>query len=146
MGIVLVAFLAAWIVTSPAATTMISTFRRTSSVASPDSRSRFPSAYRYSMAMFCLSMYPSSRRASRSPSARGESVAASVFDRYPIRETFFGCCASAMRATTRSSTTSRIDGAAVFFIAHLVSSVMYHADRDKGKCDLHGARQQVLVE
>jgi hypothetical protein len=31
----------------------------------------------------------------------------------------------------------RIDAAA-FFIAHLVSSVMYHADRDKGKCDLHG--------
>ena len=23
-------------------------------------------------------------------------------------------------------------------IAHLVSSVIYHADRDKGKCDLHG--------
>jgi hypothetical protein len=25
-------------------------------------------------------------------------------------------------------------------IAHLVSSVIYHADRDKGKCDLHGER------
>ena len=23
---------------------------------------------------------------------------------------------------------------------------MYHADRDKGKCDLHGKRRQVLVE
>jgi hypothetical protein len=23
---------------------------------------------------------------------------------------------------------------------------MYHADRDKGKCDLHGGRRQVLVE
>jgi hypothetical protein len=22
---------------------------------------------------------------------------------------------------------------------------MYHADRDKGKCDLHGGRRQVLV-
>jgi hypothetical protein len=32
------------------------------------------------------------------------------------------------------------------FIAHLVSSVIYHADRDKGKCDLHGGRRQVLVE
>jgi hypothetical protein len=27
---------------------------------------------------------------------------------------------------------------AALFIAHLVSSVIYHADRDKGKCDLHG--------
>ena len=26
--------------------------------------------------------------------------------------------------------------AAFHFIAHLVSSVIYHADRDKGKCDL----------
>jgi hypothetical protein len=31
-----------------------------------------------------------------------------------------------------------IDGTASFFIAHLVSSVIYHADRDKGKCDLQG--------
>ena len=23
---------------------------------------------------------------------------------------------------------------------------MYHADRDKGKCDLHGGRRQILVE
>src|SRR5262245_16371083 len=30
--------------------------------------------------------------------------------------------------------------------AHLVSSVIYHADRGKGKCDLHGGRRQVLVE
>ena len=30
------------------------------------------------------------------------------------------------------------DGTAALFIAHLVSRVMYHADRDKGKCDLHG--------
>jgi len=28
----------------------------------------------------------------------------------------------------------------------LVSSVIYHADRDKGKCDLHSGRRQVLVE
>jgi hypothetical protein len=23
---------------------------------------------------------------------------------------------------------------------------MYHADRDKGKCDLHGGRRQVVIE
>src|SRR4029434_6714592 len=43
-------------------------------------------------------------------------------------------------------TTTRIDDTAALFIAHLVSSVIYHADRDKGKCDLHGGRRQVLVE
>ena len=33
-----------------------------------------------------------------------------------------------------------------FFIAHLVSSVMYHADDEiKGKCDLHGGRRQGFV-
>jgi hypothetical protein len=32
------------------------------------------------------------------------------------------------------------------FIVHLVSSVIYHADRDKGKPDLHGGRRQGLVE
>src|SRR4029453_2794931 len=51
--------------------------------------------------MFCLSMKPSPRRASRIPPARSESVAASAFDRYPNRETFFGCCAvAAVTATT----------------------------------------------
>jgi len=51
-----------------------------------------------------------------------------------------------MTATATSTTTTRIDGTAAFVIAQLVSSVMYHADRDKGKCDLHGGRRQVLVE
>jgi hypothetical protein len=32
------------------------------------------------------------------------------------------------------------------FITHLVSSVIYHAERDKGKRDLRGGRRQVLVE
>jgi hypothetical protein len=35
---------------------------------------------------------------------------------------------------------------AALFIAHLVSSVMYHADRDKGKCDLHGGKRQGFIE
>ena len=55
MGIVLVAFLAARIILSPPAAKMISTLRRTSSAASSGRRSSFPSAYRYSMAMFCPS-------------------------------------------------------------------------------------------
>ena len=67
-------------------------------------------------------------------------------DRYPIRGTFFGCCASAITPRASNTTATRIDGTAAFFIAHLVSSVIYHADRDKGKCDLHGGRRQGFVE
>src|ERR1043166_1232635 len=67
-------------------------------------------------------------------------------DRKPIRGTFFACCASAITPRASNTTATRIDGIAAFFIAHLVSSVIYHADRDKGKCDLHGGRRQALVE
>jgi hypothetical protein len=49
-------------------------------------------------------------------------------------------------ATASNTTAKRIDGTAAFFIAHLVSSVIYHVDRDKGKCDLHDGRRQGLVE
>ena len=40
----------------------------------------------------------------------------------------------------------REDDTPAFFMAHLVSSVMYHADRDKEKCDLHDGRRQGLVQ
>src|SRR5215467_6657589 len=46
-------------------------------------------------------------QASRIPSARGESVAASTGDRYPNRETFFGCCASAEKQTANTISTTR---------------------------------------
>jgi hypothetical protein len=45
-----------------------------------------------------------------------------------------------------NTTATRIDGIAAFFIAHLVLSVIYHADRDKGKCDLHGVTPQGFVK
>src|SRR5437773_5471528 len=63
----------------------------------------FSSVYRYSVAMFCPSMWPSSRRASRIPSARVDSRVASSCDRYPIRGTFFGCCAVATASATKST-------------------------------------------
>src|SRR6266550_3748364 len=63
----------------------------------------------------------------------------------PIRGTF-GSCASAITPIASNTTATRIDGTAAFFIAHLISSVIYHADRDKGKCDLHSAKRQGLVE
>ena len=37
--------------------------------------------------------------------------------RYPIRGTFFGCCASAVTATASRITTNRIDKTPAFFIA-----------------------------
>src|SRR5262245_32002648 len=51
-----------------------------------------------------------------------------------------------MTATANNTTTTRIDGTAALFIAHLVSSVIYHADGNKGMCDLHGGRRHGFVE
>ena len=57
----------------PPAVTMISTLRRTSSAASRGARSGFPSAYRYSMAMFCpLDVAKLAREPAGSASARVE--------------------------------------------------------------------------
>ena len=50
-----------------------------------------------------------------------------------MRGIFVGCCASAVTARASNTTATRIDDTAAFFIAHLVSSVMYHVERDKGK-------------
>ena len=54
----------------PPATTMTSTGALTRSVASAGSRSRLPSAHRYSMATFCPSTHPSSRSPCRNASSR----------------------------------------------------------------------------
>ena len=43
--------------------------------------------------MFCSSMYPSSRRASRIALERLDSEEGESDDRYPIRAIVFGCCA-----------------------------------------------------
>src|SRR5262249_52459175 len=51
-----------------------------------------------------------------------------------------------MTATASITTPTRIDGTAALFIAHLVSSVMYHADRDKGKCDLYGEQSEGTLD
>src|SRR5262249_40210079 len=77
---------------------------RTSSAARSEDRSCFRSAYRYSKAIFCPSMKPRSRSASRIPSERGNSLVGSPDDRYPIRGTFFGCCASAWMPKVMSTT------------------------------------------
>src|SRR4029450_6922919 len=145
MGIVVVALLAANPSTVPP-TTIRSTFRRTKSPVSSGRRSRFCSANRYSMVIFFPSIQPSllssCRNASKSP-AIPEAVLES---RKPMRGFFPACCASTVTPRANNTTATRIDGTAAFFIAHLDSSVMYHADTDKGKCDLHGGRRQVLVE
>jgi hypothetical protein len=60
MGIVLVAFFAAWI-TGVAPATMRATFRRTNSSANAGRRSMLPAAQRYSIEMLCPSTHPRSR-------------------------------------------------------------------------------------
>jgi hypothetical protein len=44
--------------------------------------------------------------------------------RYPIRGTFFGCCASANTATASSIAATKIDDQPTFFIAHLVTEAI----------------------
>src|SRR5262245_39423776 len=53
-----------------------------------------------------------------------------------MRGTFAGCWASARTAPVSSITATRNGGAGAFFIAHLDSSVIYHADSDKEKRNL----------
>jgi hypothetical protein len=74
-----------------------------------------------------------------------DSRAGSCVDRYPISGTFFGCCASAITPRASNTTATRIDDTAAFFIAHLVSSVIYHAEGNKEKVIYDGS-QQVFVE
>jgi hypothetical protein len=50
-----------------------------------------------------------------------------------------------MTAAANNITTNDIDSSAAFFIAHLVSSVIYHADRAKEKCDLRAKGDRVSL-
>src|SRR5262249_46312487 len=113
---------------------------------SPGKRSSFPSADRHSITMFFPSTYPSSRSPCLNASMRAALTEREVAARYPIRGIFFGCCASAITPRASNTTATRIDGTAALFIAHLVSSVLYHADSNKGKCDLHGGRRWGFIE
>src|SRR5947208_16647179 len=101
IGLVPVAPLAGRVAVGPL-DRMTSTLRRTSSAARSGSRSNFPSAHRYSMTMLFPSTYPSSRRPCRNASVRGEIEEGETALRNPIRETFFGCCASAAELNAKS--------------------------------------------
>jgi hypothetical protein len=50
-----------------------------------------------------------------------------------------------MTATASNTTATRIDSTAALFIAHLVSSVIYHADANKEKV-ICGERRLEVVE
>src|SRR6266576_6739399 len=63
-----------------------------------------------------------SRRASRSPAERADSRAGSLFDRYPIRGTFFGCCAWAELQSTKIIALSART-VIFFFMSFAVSNV-----------------------
>ena len=132
-GMVVVAFLAALVSAGPPVT-ISSTLRRTRSAARSGSRSKFPSAHRYSMTMFFPSTYPSSRRPRWSASMRAEILEGEVTPRNPIiRGTFAGCCASPKTATASNAPATRIDANAVFLNGRLIAGVIYHADGNKEK-------------
>lgn len=102
MGIVLVAFLAK---KAPPAgeVTRTSTFRRTSSAASAESRSTRPAAYRSSMMTLAPSTYPSVRSPSRKAACqRLYGSMSELSERKPIRQTFpVGGAPEANDTTTR---------------------------------------------
>src|SRR5262249_25230096 len=53
-----------------------------------------------------------------------------------MRRTFAGCWPSAIAVIANSITVPRIDSTAAFFIVRLISSVVYHDERGKEKCNL----------
>jgi hypothetical protein len=55
------------------------------------------------------------------------------------------CCASARTAPASTTTVTKIDGSADFFIAHLVVSVIYHGVGNKEQV-IYGERRQGFVE
>jgi hypothetical protein len=57
----------------------------------------------------------------------------------------FDRCASAITPTASNTTATRIDGTAAFFIAHLVSSVIYHAEENKEKV-IDGETPKVVID
>jgi hypothetical protein len=65
--------------------------------------------------------------------------------RNPIRETFFGCCASAVTATASSITAIRIDDTPAFFIAHLILDVLITRTEIKESV-IYGGRRYTFVE
>src|SRR5215467_4817355 len=115
---------------------MTPTLRRTSSAASSPWRSNFPSADRHSMTIFFPSTYPSSRSPCRNASTRATLEERDATVRYPIRVTFFGCCASTATATASNAPANRIDASAVFLNGRFISGVIYHAGGSKEKCYL----------
>jgi hypothetical protein len=69
----------------------------------------------------------------------------SVFDRYPIRGTFVGCCASAITPRASNTTATRIDDTRAFFIAHLILDVLITRTEIK-KSVIYGGRRYTFVE
>ena len=133
MGIVLVAFLAAWTHRVPSCyhdDINLETHQLGRKLRSPIALPLRISVLDGDVLSFYVAKLAQS---SRIASERVDSLAGSCDDRYPIRGTFFGCCASAMTATASITTATRIDGTAAFFITHLVSSVIYHAYGSKEK-------------
>jgi hypothetical protein len=68
----------------------------------------------------------------------------SLDDKYPIRGTFFGCCALAITPTASITNTNRIDKTPAFFIADTVRYVSRGAVLEE--TEIYDGRRQVFVE
>src|SRR5262249_38130925 len=101
IGVAVVTFLAGRVSVAPLVT-MISTSRRTNSAARSGRRLFLPSAYRYSMTMFCPSIHPRSRSPCWNALCQGTVSEAENGERMPIRAIFFDCCADADGQSARS--------------------------------------------
>src|SRR5215510_414291 len=91
-----------------------STLSPINSAVSSGSRSNLPSADLYSITMFFPSTYPRSRRPCQNASRKSGFVEPD--DRYPIRGTFFGCCASDGKQSARSKEHGAKSQTKMFFL------------------------------
>ena len=128
MGIALVAFLAARTDLVPPDITMISTLRRTNSARSSGARSN--SLPQIGIRWQCSVLLYSQARAEPAEMPRNGWIRYWVgIDRYPIRGTFPGCCASAMTAIASGTAKKGLIRHPVLHYIH--HWVMYHAGEVK---------------
>lgn len=94
----------------------------TRTLAKSSSHSYFSSAQRYSMTMFLPSTYPSSRSPCRNASMRAVLTEGESAPRYPIRGTFFDCCANDASGAERTRTQRNDQFAAIIHSSPLVGA------------------------
>src|SRR6187549_3739915 len=96
--------------------------------------------------MLCPSMSPSSRRASRTQSERSDSLAEWPDGSIAYPRDFLPLLGLDYDRNSKQHHCNKDGWHRSPLHCAPGSRVIYHADRDKGKCDLHGGRRLVLAE